>query len=266
MPLPGAVKYYFHLWRDDGIDQDIHGLPHRQMRDERKRLADPSLVVLDTQSLPASAGVPAAMTGRDAAKKGPGRTRCLAVDVSGLVIDCVVLPASAHDNAAGIALLDGVAGQCDTVEKALVDQGFKKKVVDTLSGRAGAPVGGHLCALVPGESADQVFGQRPDGIHQGVPDVFGAAAVGQVQEHHAAGGAFDEGADRRSAVLADDQVALPVAGDGPVFGLGGTFADHAQGARRRGCRLRVCRWGLRRVRPERSARAGSRRSSPRPWT
>ncbi|GAA3920230.1 hypothetical protein GCM10023084_82510 [Streptomyces lacrimifluminis] len=54
----------------------------------------------------------------------PGRGRV------GLVIDCVVLPASAHDNTAGIALLDGVAGQCDTVTKALVDQGFKKKVVE----------------------------------------------------------------------------------------------------------------------------------------
>ncbi|WP_206336160.1 hypothetical protein [Streptomyces torulosus] len=32
------------------------------------------------------------------------------VNTVGLVIDCVVLPASAHDNAAGIALLDGVAG------------------------------------------------------------------------------------------------------------------------------------------------------------
>ncbi|KUO18871.1 transposase, partial [Streptomyces dysideae] len=48
----------------------------------------------------------------------------------GLVIDCVVLPASAHENTAGIALLDGVAAQCDTVAKALVDQGFKKSVVD----------------------------------------------------------------------------------------------------------------------------------------
>ncbi|MFE4801481.1 hypothetical protein ACFRFL_42600 [Streptomyces sp. NPDC056708] len=52
------------------------------------------------------------------------------MDVLGLVMDCVVLPASAHENTAGIALLDGVAGQCGTVTEALVDQGFKKSVVD----------------------------------------------------------------------------------------------------------------------------------------
>ena len=130
MPPPGAVKYYFYLWRDEGTDQDIHDLLRWQLREKRKRLADPSLVVLDTQSIHASVGVPATTTGRDAAKKVPGRKRCLAVDVLGLVIDCVVLPASAHDNPAGITLLDGVAGQCDTVKKALVDQGFKKSVVE----------------------------------------------------------------------------------------------------------------------------------------
>ncbi|MFJ9909913.1 IS5 family transposase, partial [Streptomyces sp. NPDC101152] len=130
MPPPGAVKYYFYLWRDEGTDQDIHDLLRWQLREKRKRLADPSLVVLDTQSIHAAVGVPATTTGKDAAKRVPGRKRCLAVDVLGLVIDCVVLPASAHEKTAGIALLDGVVEQCDTVTKALVDQGFKKTVVD----------------------------------------------------------------------------------------------------------------------------------------
>ncbi|WP_302186117.1 transposase [Streptomyces sp. AC550_RSS872] len=60
----------------------------------------------------------------------PGRKRCLAVDVLGLVVAVVVLAASAHENTAGIALLDQVAGQRGSVKKALVDQGFKKKVVE----------------------------------------------------------------------------------------------------------------------------------------
>jgi hypothetical protein len=87
-------------------------------------------VVLDTQSIHAAVGVPATTTGKDAAKRVPGRKRCLAVDVLGLVIDCVVLPASAHENTAGLALPDSVVEQGDTVTKALLDQGFKKKVVD----------------------------------------------------------------------------------------------------------------------------------------
>lgn len=86
MPPPGAVKYYFYLWRDEGTDQDIHDLLRWQLREKRKRLADPSLVVLDTQSIHVAIGVPATTTGRDAAKRVPGRKRCLAVDVLGLVV------------------------------------------------------------------------------------------------------------------------------------------------------------------------------------
>ncbi|MET9535819.1 IS5 family transposase [Streptomyces sp. NPDC006649] len=128
-PPPGAVKYYFYLWRDEGIDQTVHDLLRWQVREMARRRADPSLVVLDTQSVHAAAGVPAESTGCDPAKKVPARKRGLAVDVLGLVIAVVVVAASAHENAVGIALLDRVAADTDTVEKALVDQGFKNAVV-----------------------------------------------------------------------------------------------------------------------------------------
>jgi transposase len=131
LPPAGAVKYYFYTWRDDGTDQVIHDLLRWQVRERRGRLADPSLVVIGTQSLRAAAGVPAETTGRDAAKKVPGGKRGLAVDVLGLVIAVVVLAASVHDIAFGTALLDKVAASsAGTVTKALVDQGFKKTVVD----------------------------------------------------------------------------------------------------------------------------------------
>ncbi|ANP52190.1 hypothetical protein J2Z21_009472 [Streptomyces griseochromogenes] len=87
-------------------------------------------MVLDTQSVHAAAGVPAATTGRDPAKRVSGRKRGLAVDVLGLVIAVVVLAANTHDNTAGIVLLGQVAEHAgDTVRKALVDQGFKNQVV-----------------------------------------------------------------------------------------------------------------------------------------
>ncbi|MFG2887906.1 IS5 family transposase, partial [Streptomyces sp. NPDC048297] len=129
LPPRGAVMCCFTKWRDDGTDQTIHDLLRRQVREKARRKADPSLVVLDTQSVHAAAGVPSESTGCDAAKKVPGRKRGLAVDVLGLVIAVVVIAASVHDNAAGIALLDKVAAGTDTVEKALVDQGFKSAAV-----------------------------------------------------------------------------------------------------------------------------------------
>ncbi|WP_443034829.1 IS5 family transposase, partial [Streptomyces sp. BE133] len=130
LPPKSATYYYFAAWRDDGTDQVIHELLRCQVREKARRLEDPTLVVLDTQSVHAAAGVPASTTGRDAGKRVPGRKRGLAVDVLGLVIAVIVLAASTHDNAAGIALLGQVAENTGgTVEKALVDQGFKNQVV-----------------------------------------------------------------------------------------------------------------------------------------
>jgi transposase len=125
-----AQFYYFTLWRQAGLDQHIQELLRCQVREKARRLEDPSLVIIDTQSVRAAAGVPKTTTGLDANKKTPGRKRGLAVDVLGLVIGVVVLAASAHDNAAGTALLDLAAERCGMrLEKVLVDQGFKDEVI-----------------------------------------------------------------------------------------------------------------------------------------
>ncbi|WP_312885749.1 transposase [Lipingzhangella halophila] len=108
----------------------MHDLLRWQAREKRARLSAPSLVVLDTQSIRAAAAVPSTTTGNDAGKRVTGRKRGLTVDVLGLVVAVVVMAASAHENTAGIALLDRVAAQSDTVQTALVDQGFKSTVVD----------------------------------------------------------------------------------------------------------------------------------------
>ncbi|MFJ6437832.1 IS5 family transposase [Streptomyces sp. NPDC091416] len=130
LPPKSATYYYFAAWRDDGTDRVIHELLRCQVRERARRLEDPTLVVLDTQSVHAAAGVPGSTTGHDPAKRVPGRKRGLAVNDLGLIIAVVVLAANTHDNAAGIVLLDQVAEHAGgTVRKALVDQGFKNQVV-----------------------------------------------------------------------------------------------------------------------------------------
>ena len=59
----------------------------------------------------------------------PGRKRCLAVDVLGLVIAVVVLAPPGHENTAGTALPDQVAASAPAVSTALAGQGFKSSVV-----------------------------------------------------------------------------------------------------------------------------------------
>jgi len=126
LPPKSATYYYFALWRDDGTDQAIHDLLRCQAREKAGRAEDPSAVVLDTQSIRAANHVPAATTGKDAAKKVPGRKRGLAVDALGLIIAVVVSAASVTDNAIGIRLLDKVTEHNPTVTRAWVDAGFKQ--------------------------------------------------------------------------------------------------------------------------------------------
>ena len=125
LPQKSATYYYFAAWRDDGTDQVIHELLRCQVRERARRLEDPTLVVLDTQSVHVAAGVPAATSGHDPAKRVPGRKRGLAVDALGLIIAVVVTAASVTDNLIGISLLDKVVEHTPTVTRAFVDAGFK---------------------------------------------------------------------------------------------------------------------------------------------
>lgn len=128
LPPWSAVYYYFKLWRDDGTDQAIHDLLRCQVREKAGRAEDPTAVALDTQSVRAANHVPAATTGKDAAKRVPGRKRGLAVDTLGLIIAVVVMAASATDNQIGVQLIDRVVAHTPTVTKAWVDAGFKDDV------------------------------------------------------------------------------------------------------------------------------------------
>jgi len=156
LPPRSATYHYFAKWRDDGTDQAIHDLLRWHAREKKGRRADPGLVVPDTQSVHSAAPVPAETAGRDAGKKVPGRKRCLAADVLGLVIAVVVLAAPAHENTAGTALADQVAAQAPTVSTALADQGFKSSVV-----ARGATVGIDVQA-VERNPADKGFVPQPE--------------------------------------------------------------------------------------------------------
>lgn len=111
-----SEHYYYAAWRDDGMDVKINDLLRWQVREKAGRSEDPSLVVMDTQSVHAAVNLPAATTGKDAAKKVPGRKRGLAVDVLGLVIAVTVLAASSHDDTFGIALQEDAPGRGVHVE------------------------------------------------------------------------------------------------------------------------------------------------------
>ena len=69
LPPTGAVRYYFDVWKRDKLDRRINDVLLMMVREKAGRTADPSLVVLDSQSVRAAAGVPKSTTGLDAAEE-----------------------------------------------------------------------------------------------------------------------------------------------------------------------------------------------------
>jgi very-short-patch-repair endonuclease len=85
---------------------------------------------------------------------------------------------------------------------------------------------GELAALVPGDGPHEGGRKSLDlGGHRGANEL-GGVTVGKMQQHHEPSRSLDESADCGAVVLADEQVAFPVAGHGPVFDLSGPFRDH----------------------------------------
>ena len=77
----------------------------------------------------------------------------------------------------------------------------------------------HLLALVVGQG----LAHRLSDAAQLGREAFqgrGGRRIGQLDQHHQARAAFEQNAHRRTVACAFDEVALPVAGEGPVSGLG----------------------------------------------
>ena len=87
------------------------------------------------------------------------------------------------------------------------------------------PVLCHLLALVPGQRAAKLGGQRRDARLERLADRLGVGSLGQRDELAIAGLALDQGRDRRVAG-SHQQVALPVPRDGPVGDLWWALGDH----------------------------------------
>ena len=79
-----------------------------------------------------------------------------------------------------------------------------------------ALVAGHFPALVPGQCAHRLVGQALDAAGERVTDLVGFPTQRQGDDDQVAGGALNQGRARAGPVLADDQVAFPVARDFPI--------------------------------------------------
>jgi hypothetical protein len=112
--------------------------------------------------------------------------------------------------------------------------------VDAVGEVLGQEVVGHLRALVPGQGLPGEGGHPVKDRQQRGMQVFGAVPVGQVHQPQEAGPPVGQGADRRGAHPAHDEIALPVSDPGTCLDHGRAGVDQqARGEEERGARHRA---------------------------
>ncbi|MER6075343.1 IS5 family transposase [Streptomyces sp. NPDC001817] len=116
-------------WQKDGVFAQLTGVLRRLLRQQEGKGAEPSVCVIDVQSVKTSTSVPAAGQGTDAATRIVGRKRSIVTDTLGLLLAVLVTAAGVQDSAVGTHLVDQVAAAHPTIRKVWVDGGYRRHLV-----------------------------------------------------------------------------------------------------------------------------------------
>jgi transposase len=121
---------HFRRWTDKNLFEQMHDRLRGMWREREKRDANPTAVVVDSQSVKTSAqGGP---KGFDAGKKVKGRKRHLAVDVLGLLLAVVVHPANVQDRDGAPPVVARALEKYPTRKKLYVDKGYSGRCADQI--------------------------------------------------------------------------------------------------------------------------------------
>lgn len=116
------VYKHFRRWTDKGLFERMYDRLRAHERQRQGRAPEPTAAVLDSQSVKTSPqGGP---RGFDAGKKVKGRKRCLLVDVLGLLLAVLILPADVQDRDTATPTVGAGLAKCPTVRKVYVDGAF----------------------------------------------------------------------------------------------------------------------------------------------
>jgi putative transposase len=128
-----TVWYYYHKWMVFGVLEKLLFTLNQKLRVEQGRAKEPSLVIVDSQSVktPAFTGEE---VGYDAGKKVNGRKRHIATDTQGNIMAAGVTAASVHDKAGAVTLKNDIE-DLERIKKIVADGAYQGIPPFAASGR-----------------------------------------------------------------------------------------------------------------------------------
>lgn len=125
LPNYGTVYYHFRRWTENGTFERINTTLRQLLRVRYDRDPDPSLAIVDSQSVKTTAV--GGEVGFDGGKQVNGRKRHILVDTLGLLLLVVVTAASVQDANSAPVLGRPMQGRFPRLQKILADGGYKQQ-------------------------------------------------------------------------------------------------------------------------------------------
>ncbi len=128
LPAWYHVWYYYWKWRDDGTWEHINTLLRRDVRSKAGRDPEPSVAIIDTQSVATTEM--GGEKGFNPHKQVKGRKRHLMTDTLGLILFVAVCAACITDSDGAEYIFHETEGRFPRLRTVLVDQGYKDWLVE----------------------------------------------------------------------------------------------------------------------------------------
>jgi putative transposase len=132
--LPGdfpqwtIVYYYFSVWKQNGILEEIHECLVEKIRKEHNKKEEPSVGIIDAQSVKSTL-VSSQDKGFDAGKKIKGIKRHIIVDTLGLILAVVIQGASVQDRDGAISVINKLTENWKKIIKIFADSGYRGELI-----------------------------------------------------------------------------------------------------------------------------------------